>query len=79
MKTTRERGESHHSAKLTKDDVLWIRLNGKQLSLRAMARRFNVSHVAVANVLNGVSWKHVAYEQGMEVRHLTESKNTLNL
>lgn len=51
-------GEDSASAKLTNEQVLWIRANS-HLSQRAMGRTLGVSHGTVARVLRGESWGHV--------------------
>lgn len=51
-------GERHGMAKLTEADVRAIR--EAQGSHSALARRFGVARRTVADVRNGVSWRHVA-------------------
>lgn len=55
-------GEKHPDAKLTEKDVREIRAlaASKQVSLRAMARRYGMAHSSVRNVVIGRTWRHVA-------------------
>lgn len=52
------RGVEAPNAKLTDSAVEYIRTSGD--SLRALARRFGVSKVAVGKVRSGKTWAHVA-------------------
>ena len=52
------RGERHHSAKLTIDQVREIRASPPPL--REIAERFGVSIVAVWRIRKRQTWKHVA-------------------
>lgn len=54
-----KRGVQHYHAKLTEDDVRWIRRNEGQKSQRSMARQLGVAHRTVGNVLRGEHWRHV--------------------
>jgi hypothetical protein len=57
-----QRGEKHFKAKLSIDDVLEIRNiypNGS-ISLRKLAKRYNVSCGAIQNILKYKTWKHIA-------------------
>ena len=53
-------GENNHCAKLTEDDVRYIRKNyikgSKQFGTRAMARRFAVSHPTILSVIKYETW-----------------------
>lgn len=51
------RGERHHSAKLTEEDVREIRASG--LSGPALAAQYGVKPSAIYKLLDGRSWKHV--------------------
>ena len=55
------KGVSHRHAKLDEDKVREIRELSKtgEYSLRALAARYSVSHVAVGDVLHGRTWRHV--------------------
>lgn len=54
------KGEAHHKAKLTENDVLDIRrLGEKGLLHREIARKFNITRPVVSYILRGYNWKHV--------------------
>jgi len=55
-------GESMPNAKLTDDDVRYIRRNyrPKKVPLRVFAEKFGVTHQVVHRALLGVTWKHVS-------------------
>ena len=59
-------GESVYCAKLTVEDVLWIRKNyiprHPEFGSRAMARKFGVSHAAIGYARRGDHWKSVTPE-----------------
>lgn len=61
MKT--KRGEENFFAKLTEEDVRYMRNNyipkDKEFGCCALARKFGVSHPTVSRILSGESWKHV--------------------
>ncbi len=56
-------GADNHVAKLTKDDVLYIREHytprDKEYGARALARKFNIDHGSILDVINGVSYVNV--------------------
>lgn len=59
-------GERHWKAKLSEDDVrlIWELLRerdegNKSLSIRSIARKFDVSHHAIQQICVGNSWKHI--------------------
>ena len=53
-------GERVHTAKLTADDVRLIdRLLSEGLSVRTIAKKFEVSHNCVWDISRGYSWKHI--------------------
>lgn len=58
-----KKGEEHASAKLTEDNVRYIRNNyiprDKEFGCRALANKFGVSHPIISRVLKGKTWKHV--------------------
>lgn len=56
---TQPRGEHVASAKLTEQDVLEIRRLHGTVSLRALARRFGVSHTAIRRAALGIKWGHI--------------------
>lgn len=53
-------GENNNCAKLTWDDVEYIRKTcvpkSRKLGIRAMSRRFGVSHITIQKVLNYETW-----------------------
>ena len=57
------RGENSATAKLTERDVLEIRRTYKKGDLQygqsALGKRYGVSHVSIAAIINGKSWKHL--------------------
>lgn len=57
-------GINHPSAKLTEDDVRWIRendrtTNGGKMSRQEMANALGISNVAVTKIANRQTWKHI--------------------
>lgn len=52
-----QRGERHHAAKLTEDDVRAIRAS--DLSGPALAAKYGVSPFTIYKLLDGRSWAHV--------------------
>lgn len=55
------RGEAHGSAKLSRDDILAIRQQYAQggISLKRLARAFNISKSHVYRIILGETWKHL--------------------
>lgn len=55
-------GEGNHS-KLTEVEVRWILNNyekgSKTLGRKALARKFNVSHQTIKNIIDRKKWKHI--------------------
>jgi HNH endonuclease/NUMOD4 motif/CENP-B N-terminal DNA-binding domain len=60
----RPRGMALPGAKLSEDDVLFIRRKDHGLSLRALARRFGVGQTTVYYVLNRKTWAHIPESGG---------------
>jgi hypothetical protein len=58
---TRERGSSHHMAKLTEEDVALIRkhLREKTHLQKELCALFNVSPAGITQIKQGKTWKHV--------------------
>lgn len=55
-----QRGESHHSAKMTADKVRRIRtLRGSGQSYSTIAHIFDVNTSAIYKICNGKTWRHV--------------------
>lgn len=54
-------GENNKSVKLTWNDIEYIREHyapySKQYGSRALARRFNISHTVILDIINNKSWK----------------------
>lgn len=57
----KSRGEKHHTAKLTADDVRLMRdlFDHHGLSTRDLAKKFEVSQKAAHKVVSRESWGHV--------------------
>lgn len=55
------RGEQNGMAKLTEEEVRSIRLDraSKNLSYRALARKYGVTKNLISYIVRGMSWKHV--------------------
>ena len=51
------RGEKHGRAKLTADQVLAIRVDGR--SIRSIARAFGISRKQVRRILDREAWWHI--------------------
>lgn len=52
-----KKGEEHHKSKLKKVDVMFI-FNSK-LSLRVLAKKYNVSKTSIQDIKNGKNWSHL--------------------
>ena len=52
-------GTRHHQAKLTEDDVREIRALRRSLTLKEIARRFNITESSVSNIVRHQTWRHV--------------------
>jgi hypothetical protein len=54
-------GEGHYNSVLTREQVAAIRNSYKprdpKFGARALARKYNVSHMSISRVIRGVSWK----------------------
>ena len=54
------RGENNGAAKLTWDDVKYIRKNyiprSREYGSRALARKFNVAHITILSILHNETW-----------------------
>lgn len=56
----RSRGETHHKAKLTEEDVRSVlRMVAAGDSRRIIAERFGISKTAVSLIVKGKNWKHL--------------------
>jgi len=53
------RGESHGCARLTAEDVLEIRQEGREVTTRSLAKRYSVTESAIYRVRKGLTWKHL--------------------
>lgn len=59
-KDRQPKGEQVSIAKLTAPQVIEIRsLSKTGHGQRALGRRFGVNHSTIANILNGITWRHV--------------------
>lgn len=56
---TMPEGEAIHCAKLTKDDVRWIRANKGKVTYQAMAEKFGMHVQSVYAAACGRTWKSV--------------------
>lgn len=56
-------GEAHYAAKLTEQDVLWLRSvyipRCRVYGTRALARQLNVSQWVVSHAIRGLTWRTV--------------------
>ena len=56
-------GENNHEAKLTKEDVLYIRDNyikgSRQFGAHALARKFNVTHPTILSIIHREAWLNI--------------------
>lgn len=52
-------GTRHYRARFTEDDVRQIRELCKEHTIRAIAKRYDVSHHAIYKIANFKTWKHV--------------------
>lgn len=64
-KNRQAKGESHGCAKLTEEQVLFMRRMYKEWNTSAaeLSRLFNVSKNTAERIVNAVSWKHLTEEQ----------------
>jgi hypothetical protein len=53
------RGSNSKSAKLTEDDVRWVRRNASRLAGKAMARQLNVTPTTIRGIIRGRIWSHL--------------------
>jgi hypothetical protein len=59
LKGRAPRGERHHRAKLTADDVRAIRRLYPQSSQTEIAARYRMNQTVISDIVRGASWKHV--------------------
>ncbi len=55
------KGEKHHAAKLTNNQVLAIRASKE--GTKALAERYGVSKAAIQKIRRGDTWKHLTPQQ----------------
>lgn len=54
------KGEKHHKAKLTEEQVLEIRCLYKQgISQKDLAFKYNISIPTISQIINNILWKHI--------------------
>lgn len=53
-----KRGEEAFFAKLTNKEVIEIR-NNNSISMRKLAKQYNISHQVISEIKNYKSWKHI--------------------
>lgn len=58
-----EKGDNHHNAKLSADDVIYI-FNSNELGVD-LAKRFHVSRAAISNIKTGKRWAHITKQANM--------------
>jgi hypothetical protein len=58
-RSARNMGTKNGRAKLTEDDVRYIRCNPDHLTQKELAARFRVASSLISFVVNRVNWKHV--------------------
>lgn len=52
-------GEKHHAAKLTIEQVQFIRNNEMHIGTSALGRKYNVSHKTIERIKKMLTWKHL--------------------
>lgn len=52
-------GEAHHGAKLTREDVIYIRGEGRKRPAQALAREFGVGVANIRKLWRGEGWTHL--------------------
>lgn len=52
-------GEKHPRAKLTEKDVIGIRALYPQMSIKKIAKRFNIGETTIAHIVRRENWKHI--------------------
>lgn len=53
------RGEGLYNAKLTEENVKWIRNNYKNYSQAELSKKFNVGRSCIWGIINKKGWKHI--------------------
>lgn len=53
------KGEQHGCAKLTNEDVIFIRKAGRKADRNALAAQFHVNRFTIDKILYGTLWKHL--------------------
>ena len=53
------RGEQINTAKLTKEDILFIRKNKLEIKTKELASRFGINRSTVNRIIRGDIWKHL--------------------
>ena len=56
---TRCKGEKNGSAKLTKENVIAIRLQHKNTSVDVLSKNFKISKSQIRNIINYRAWRHI--------------------
>jgi len=62
-----KKGEEHGNNRLTELEVRKIKANEDKLTVRKLAKKFNVSEGAVNGILRGTSWRHLDYNHSSEL------------
>ena len=72
-------GEEHVRAKLNEKQVLEIvARRAKDEGLESIAKDYPVSYIAIANICNGFSWKHVTQKNFKKVEIIVPGARTMN-
>ena len=59
LKGRMERGDRHHNAKLTEQDVKEIRALYRNVKTSEVLRRFKISRQNLSKLVNGKTWRHI--------------------
>jgi hypothetical protein len=57
-------GENHFNAKLTTENVVWIKENLGRVSMYSMAKKFGVTKSTIRFIKEGQTWAHVSVGRG---------------
>lgn len=52
-------GFKHHNSKFTKEEILWIRNNYKEVGCNNIARKFKVTPSTIGNIANKKTYKYI--------------------
>lgn len=54
-----QKGENHHSTKITEQDAINIKANVNKLTHQKLSEIYGISRPAITKIINGYRWKHL--------------------